>query len=114
MNEPAHRRVGLVADRVVQFVIGPDQFGRVGHELSGDGIVRIRPVYERRKSRRKRDAVFGADGIERRDFRFGGKPGPEQVCAGAQRGGFHGAQTGLGMVDDKGDVPCVDGALSPP
>ena len=81
MNEPAHRRVGFVADGIVQFVLGPDQFGRVGHELAGDGIFRIGTVYQRRKSNRDRDGVLGTDGIQRLDLRFGGEPGPEQVGA---------------------------------
>ena len=106
--------MGLVADGIVKFVIGPDQFGRVRHELARDWISRVGRIYQCRKSRRDRDAVFGADRIERDDLRFGGEPCPGKVGTGAQRGGFHGVQTCLSVVDDKGDVPCVDGALSPP
>ena len=41
MDQAPHRRMGLVADRVVELVIGPYQLGRIGDELARDRIVRV-------------------------------------------------------------------------
>ena len=75
--------MGLIADRVIELVIARDQLGGVGHELARNGVVRIGGIDQRGKSAGDRNAVLGADGIERVDVRIGGEACFGEVRAGA-------------------------------
>jgi len=59
-------RVGAVADWIAQFVRRNNRFRQIRHELSGDGIVRVRAVDQPRHMRRNRDRQVPGDGIDGR------------------------------------------------
>ena len=93
MHDALDRAMGVVADRVGAFLRLHIEFGRIGHELARDRIVRVGVVDQVRNRRRNGDGILGGDLLQRRAFFRRGQPGSFKLGKMAQgfRCGVHGA-----------------------